>query len=296
MILAKTLTSCLQYNNGGLGVQGASFIGGILNITNSTASTSKTTGCALFTGGIGVGGKVWCDSLDMTNNLAVGGNNITVGGFNAMTITSNQLVLNSGNNYTRVIIGPELQVNGTISATNMGTVINTSLTLLAATTFYETPYFNASVERSGLNYNFLVHYKFKLGTGVQRRFTTYFESLLTLLNPLNRVVMGTGYVSGFNAPALESGSYNVNSETRFMYPLAGMIEMKQKAPPTINGDPDPSQGYQYIIRAYNADPLIQLPTTLPSSVELEYDADTSPTSTGPFTVFEVIMNFKIPVQ
>ncbi len=292
----STTTGCLQLV-GGFGCLGNGYLGGSLNVTSSTAATSKTTGSAVFVGGIGVGGQVFCDSLETTGNALIGGSEVRIANLRAMVNNGTfDLVLNFDNDFVKVIVDSDLQVTGNISSANSGTILDTDLLLYSVGPFTELPYLHCTVAKQGTNTTFTSHYRFTLPSGSSYQFETYFTSLLTLLDPLNRVVMGTGYVTGFNAPALVGGLYDASLETRFMYPISGMIEMKQEADPTPSGIPDASEGYQYIFRVFNADPFIQLPITLPSSNQIEYNPDESTTSTGPETLFEVVVTFQIPSQ
>jgi hypothetical protein len=54
--------------DGGLGVAGNAYIGGLARITNTTASTSYTTGCVTFGGGIGVDGVLFTHGAIRTND------------------------------------------------------------------------------------------------------------------------------------------------------------------------------------------------------------------------------------
>lgn len=72
-------------NSYGLWNVGSMRLDGRLVVTNTTAATSYTTGCATFAGGVGISGKLWvADQLDISgslvaNNTAV---SVTAPGFN----------------------------------------------------------------------------------------------------------------------------------------------------------------------------------------------------------------------
>ena len=59
---------------GGVGVVGATYIGGVVNITNNTASTSTTTGALTVAGGVGVVGATYIGGVvNITNNTQTSG-------------------------------------------------------------------------------------------------------------------------------------------------------------------------------------------------------------------------------
>jgi len=58
---------------GGMGVAGAAYIGGAVNITSSNNSSTKTTGALIVTGGIGAGGSINVNAGSTTQGWTVGG-------------------------------------------------------------------------------------------------------------------------------------------------------------------------------------------------------------------------------
>jgi hypothetical protein len=56
---------------GGIGVAGAAYIGGIINVASTTDSTSSTTGAAIIAGGIGVAKAIFGGSTIYSNSATV---------------------------------------------------------------------------------------------------------------------------------------------------------------------------------------------------------------------------------
>ena len=115
---------------GGIGVSGNSFIGGITNITNATNSSSVSTGALIVTGGIGVSGNAF---IGGTGNFA-GITNIT-NATNSSSVSTGALIVTGGIGVSGSIFCPTVvltkgSTTGTLTPTvntNSGFFTTTSL-------------------------------------------------------------------------------------------------------------------------------------------------------------------------
>ena len=86
-VASSTSTGALRVN-GGLGITGATYVGGVLNATATTPSSSTTTGALVVAGGLGVAGAVF-----IGGTITVSGGLTVAGAFN--TTSTNSLVVNT---------------------------------------------------------------------------------------------------------------------------------------------------------------------------------------------------------
>jgi len=84
---ATSTTSGAVRVSGGLGVTGATYIGGALNVVNGTASTNSASGALVVTGGVGIGGSMY-----LNGSATISGALTVAGAFN--TTATNSLVVN----------------------------------------------------------------------------------------------------------------------------------------------------------------------------------------------------------
>jgi len=86
-VASSTSTGALRVA-GGLGVTGATYVGGVLNATATTPSSSTTTGALVVAGGLGVAGATY-----IGGTVTVSGGLTVAGAFN--TTSTNSLVVNT---------------------------------------------------------------------------------------------------------------------------------------------------------------------------------------------------------
>lgn len=130
-------TVSLSVNTSVLRTTGDQSKNGILNITDTTQSTNKTTGCLILSGGLGVSKSIFCNllnsSLSVTaasftdNNLTISSGNIT----NAGTISSSN-VNNSGTVTSSTFDDNTLTINNG-NITNANNISSTSVTATTLT-------------------------------------------------------------------------------------------------------------------------------------------------------------------
>ena len=86
-VATSTSSGALQVS-GGLGVTGATYVGGVLNATATTAASSTTTGALVVAGGLGVAGATY-----IGGSMTVSGGFTVAGAFN--TTSTNSLTINT---------------------------------------------------------------------------------------------------------------------------------------------------------------------------------------------------------
>ena len=86
-VASSTSTGALRVS-GGMGVTGATYVGGVLNATATTASSSTTTGALVVAGGLGVAGATF-----IGGTVTVSGGLTVAGSFN--TTSTNSLTINT---------------------------------------------------------------------------------------------------------------------------------------------------------------------------------------------------------
>ena len=126
VVYINTTTASTSTTTGALVVQGGIGIGGNVIVGSTLTSTSTTTGALIVRGGVGIGGDIYLKGqlVDVTSGLAYGIQttgttstflitNIT----NSTSTTTGALVVTGG-----VGIGRDLNVGGTVTATNLTTI------------------------------------------------------------------------------------------------------------------------------------------------------------------------------
>lgn len=86
--VATSTTSGALRVSGGLGITGATYVGGVLNATATTPSSSTTTGALVVAGGLGVAGATY-----IGGTMTVSGGLTVAGAFN--TTSTNSLTINT---------------------------------------------------------------------------------------------------------------------------------------------------------------------------------------------------------
>lgn len=132
--------------SGGTGIAGNTYIGGILNATNTTASTSSTTGGLVISGGLGIAGSInsagniTAVSLE---NTPIGSTTANTGRFTSVNIinatgstskTSGALIVGGGVGINEnLYVGGILNVEGAVTITGNLTVSGTTTTVNTTT-------------------------------------------------------------------------------------------------------------------------------------------------------------------
>ena len=112
-VATSTSTGALRVS-GGLGVTGATYVGGVLNVTSTTPSSSQSTGALVVAGGLGVAGATF-----IGGTVTVAGGLTVAGSFN--TTSTNSLVVN-----TPFLFLANTNVGDAVDIGTIGTYVDTA--------------------------------------------------------------------------------------------------------------------------------------------------------------------------
>jgi len=112
--VATSTTSGALRVSGGLGVTGATYVGGVLNVTATTPASSQSTGALVVSGGLGVAGATF-----IGGTVTVAGGLTVAGSFN--TTATNSLVVN-----TPFLFLANTNVGDAVDIGTIGTYVDTA--------------------------------------------------------------------------------------------------------------------------------------------------------------------------
>lgn len=147
---SSSTTSGSMLVNGGVGITGNAFIGGTVNITNSSVSTNTTSGALVVSGGVGVGGSLYVGGIGASiSGVAIlngvidtgawAGTAITTayGGIGAIpAVAKGDILVGSGNTWYNFPIGSNDFVLTADNTTQFGVkwaAVNAATSALATT-------------------------------------------------------------------------------------------------------------------------------------------------------------------
>jgi hypothetical protein len=128
---SSTGTGALQISAGGLGVNGAVYVGGSTIIQNTTESTSVATGALQVSGGVGIGA-----------NLVVQGNTYKLGTADSTSTNTGTLQVSGGVGIkSNVFIGGNVSIGASVQSPSytdiiISTIWDTSFNVNAGTNYY----------------------------------------------------------------------------------------------------------------------------------------------------------------
>jgi hypothetical protein len=117
---------------GGIGITGNAFIGGTLNISNTSPSISSSSGAFTVSGGVGIGGSLYVNSASNINGVVINngiitngtwsGNSITglYGGTGYTSYTKGDLLVGAGSTFVKFPVGSDSYVLVSNSSTAAG--------------------------------------------------------------------------------------------------------------------------------------------------------------------------------
>lgn len=303
--------------DGGMGVSGT-FSFGYAKGYNTTDSTSTSTGGFVVLGGIGVAKNITSDTIKTIGNVEIGGFDLRLGRTDQRTVenggrgntgesralvkdnngSTTQLKVNYLADFNQVVLGSDTFVLGNLESYNFYSyTVPLDVYNLVGDNFNTLDSCSITISRVGPNNMLNVRYRFSLLPTKQCKFVTLFGSMQTLFNPTTRQIMGTGSVSTFTQ-GYDVPPYDPEEESFYCYPITPVMEMIQVAAVTVDGQPDASEGFNYVIKAYDNNPIATgLNNNWSSgSTQTTYVANSPLNNTLYRTIYEVNMNFISPVD